>query len=49
MGKIRVGNRQNALLNGEWVGHVRRWFKKFTSGKRRSVSKKIIQQEKKEL
>jgi hypothetical protein len=42
MGKVRVGNKQNAVLNGEWAGHVRRWWKKFTSGKRRAVSKRFI-------
>ena len=42
MSKIRVGNKQNSFLNGEWAGHVRGKFKKFTSGIRRAVSKKII-------
>ena len=42
MSKIRVGNKQNSVLNGEWAGHVRKWGKQFTSGIRRAVSKKII-------
>lgn len=48
MGKIRVGNKQNSFLNGEWAGHVRKWGKKFTSGIRRAVSKKIIYNDLKE-
>lgn len=31
MGKIRVGNKQNSFLNGEWAGHVRKGWKKITS------------------
>jgi hypothetical protein len=42
MGKIRVGNKQNSFLNNEWAGHVRRWYKRFTSGRRRDVGKKEI-------
>jgi hypothetical protein len=45
MNKLRVGNKQNSFLNGEWAGHVRRSFKKITSGIRRAVSKKIIKKE----
>lgn len=41
MSKIRVGNKQNAVLNGEWAGHVRRSWKKLTSGIRRNESKRI--------
>jgi hypothetical protein len=48
MSKIRVGNKQNSFLNGEWAGHVRGKFKKITSGIRRAVSKKIIINELKE-
>jgi len=48
MSKIRVGNKQNSFLNGEWAGHVRGNFKKITSGIRRAVSKKIIINELKE-
>jgi hypothetical protein len=48
MSKIRVGNKQNSFLNGEWAGHVRKWGKRFTSGVRRAVSKKIIINELKE-
>lgn len=42
MSKIRVGNKQNSFLNGEWAGHVRSGWKKVTSGIRRAVSKKIV-------
>ncbi len=42
MGKIRVGNKENSKLNGEWAGHVRGKIKKVTSGKRRAKSKEII-------
>jgi len=39
MSKIRVGNKQNSFLNGEWAGHVRKDGKKFTSGIRRAFLK----------
>ena len=42
MGKIRVGNKKNAVLNGEWGGHVRRFGKKLTAGYRRNESKQEI-------
>ena len=45
MGKIRVGNKQNSILNGEWAGHVRRWGKFFTAKLRRTVDKKTIRKE----
>jgi hypothetical protein len=45
MNKLRVGNKQNSFLNGEWAGHVRRGWKKVTSGIRRAMSKKIIKKE----
>jgi|688.fasta_scaffold1056320_1 hypothetical protein len=45
MSKIRVGNKQNSILNGEWAGHVRGWWKKHTSGKRRAKQKKYIREE----
>jgi len=45
MNKLRVGNKQNSFLNGEWAGHVRKWGKKFTSGIRRAMSKKIIRKD----
>jgi hypothetical protein len=45
MGKIRVGNKINSGLNGEWAGHVRGKMKRYTSGRRRSVSKIIIRKE----
>jgi hypothetical protein len=40
--KIRVGNKQNSILNGEWAGHVKKYGKKITSGKRRMVDKEIV-------
>ena len=43
--KIRVGNKQNSYLNGEWAGHVRKYGKKITSGIRRMFDKKIIKEE----
>jgi len=42
MNKIRVGNKQNSFLNGEYAGHVRRGWKKLTSGIRRAWDKKEI-------
>jgi hypothetical protein len=48
MGKIRVGNKQNSILNGEWAGHMRAWGKKVTAKIRRNVDKKVIRQELKE-
>jgi hypothetical protein len=45
MGKLRVGNKQNSILNGEWAGHVRKWGKKFTASIRRTVDKKVIKEE----
>ena len=45
MSKIRVGNKQNSYLNGEWAAHVRKYFKKVTASKRRLLDKKIIRDE----
>ena len=45
MGKIRKGNKQNAILNGEWAAHMRKWGKFFTAKIRRNVDKKVIRQE----
>jgi hypothetical protein len=42
MNKLRVGNKQNSFLNGEWAGHVRRGWKKATSGLRRAFLKKDL-------
>ncbi len=42
MGKIRIGNKKNSILNGEWAGHVRRFMKRITSGKRRMEDKRIV-------
>lgn len=49
MSKIRKGNKQNSFLNGEWAFHVKKAFKKFTSGFRRQQDKKIIRKELEEL
>jgi len=49
MGKIRVGNKINMTLNGEWAKHVRPGLKKWTSKLRRCLSKKIIRDELKNL
>lgn len=45
MPKLRVGHAANSKLNGEWAGHVRRWMKKVTAGKRRSQDKIVIRRE----
>lgn len=45
MGKRKIGNKKNSILNSEWAKHVRRAFKKLTSGKRRIEDKKIIRKE----
>ena len=42
---MRKGNKQNALLNGEWAKHMRRWGKFFTAKIRRNVDKKVIREE----
>lgn len=49
MNKLRVGNKQNSFLNGEWAGHVRGAWKKLTSKLRRNENKKVIREEKKDL
>ena len=48
MSKIRVGNKKNAQLNGEWGGHVRKWGKFFTNKVRRNQQKRIINEHLKE-
>ena len=45
MGKIRKGNKQNAILNGEWAALMRKWGKFFTAKIRRNVDKKVIREE----
>jgi hypothetical protein len=40
----QVGNKQNSILNGEWAMHVRGWYKRYTSGKRREKDKQIIKE-----
>jgi hypothetical protein len=43
MGKIRVGNKQNSILNGEWAKHVRKEKGKRTTSKlRRAESRNIL-------
>lgn len=42
MAKLRVGNKQNSFLNGEWAGHVRKAGKKITSGIRRAFLKRDL-------
>ncbi|HEY8781041.1 MAG TPA: hypothetical protein VIM16_05470 [Mucilaginibacter sp.] len=44
----QVGNKQNSILNGEWAKHVRRWYKRHTSGRRREEDKQIIKEAVKE-
>lgn len=44
MGKIRVGNKKNSIINGEWAGHVRKDGKKITSRKRRMIDKELIRE-----
>ena len=41
----QIGNKLNSALNGEWAKHVRRWWKKYTSGKRRTKDKEIIREQ----
>jgi hypothetical protein len=45
MNKLRVGNKQNSFLNGEWAGHVRWWLKRQTAKKRRRKGKREIKNE----
>ena len=45
MSKLRKGNKSNALLNGEWGAHMRKWGKFFTAKVRRNVDKKTIKNE----
>jgi len=40
----QIGNKQNSKLNGQWAAHVRGWWKRFTSKKRRNSDKKIIRE-----
>jgi hypothetical protein len=42
MSKLRVGNKENSFLNGEWAGHVRKVGKRITSGIRRMYIKKDL-------
>jgi hypothetical protein len=38
----QIGNKLNSKLNREWAKHVRKWFKRITSHKRRKQGKKIV-------
>jgi len=49
MSKLRVGNKENAKINGEWGDHVRKWGKFFTAKLRRNIDKQIIKKEYDEL
>jgi len=44
MRKPRIRHAANAKLNGEWGGHVKKWMKKITSGRRRAQDKRIIRE-----
>lgn len=39
---MKLGNKQNSLLNKEWGKHMRKWGKFFTNKIRRNKDKKII-------
>ena len=45
MNKLRVGNKQNSILNGEWAGHIRAWGKRYTAKRRRQKAQKEIRDE----
>lgn len=49
MAKLRVGNKENSGINGEYAGHVRRFMKRFTSKKRRKLGKKDIDERQKDI
>lgn len=40
---MKVGNKQNSFLNGEWAKHGRSFGKKVASKKRRIIGKNDIQ------
>jgi len=42
---MRVGNKINSGLNGEWAKHVRGLMKKMTSSIRRNENKRVIGEE----
>lgn len=42
----KVGNKENASLNGEWGKHVSKYWKRKTAKKRRAVGKKEIKKNK---
>ena len=46
---MRVGNKINSGLNGEWAKHVRGWWKRYTSSKRRIEGKEEIADRLREL
>ena len=49
MSKLRVGSKQNSILNGEFAGHVRKRLKRLTSHIRRNKDKTVIQRGYEEL
>jgi len=42
MSKVRVGNKLNSFLNGEWAKHGRPFGKKLAASRRRKNDKKEI-------
>jgi hypothetical protein len=45
----QIGSKQNSSLNGEWAKHVRAWYKRYTSGRRREKDKQIIKDNKNDV
>lgn len=45
MSKLKVGNKQNSVLNGEWGHHVNKFEKTFTNKVRRDKDKQVINEE----
>jgi hypothetical protein len=43
----QIGNKKNAVINGEWGRHVRRYGKKRTHGKVRTMLRSFISKIKK--
>jgi hypothetical protein len=41
---MRVGNKINSYLNGEWGKHAKPFFKKLAASRRRQEGKEIIRQ-----
>lgn len=45
MGKIRVGNKQNSILNQIWAKHGRKDGKSLANAVRRQIDKMLCRQE----